>query len=715
MLGSTSTSVAWWYVTEGDEAGIIGADELGNEIFVSYTGDIYSTSPTVHFIVNSDMNIYKNWRPKETHTLTVQNGTGSGSYLERAEISITADTAPTGQGFSGWTVVSGTPYQEPTSSSTTTIKLGQSDVVVRAEYKNLRGIRVTTNAGNVDYTILEDNYQEINAGNPPSGQVFSHWEVTSGDASVSNPYASTTTVYAHTQNSIVVARYTSTPTFSISMINGYVWNGSNWVENTTLVRGSTNTIKLKQGSVPTGYQFYKWNIYVNGVLQTDANDIYQPFAETTRLRNFNRSITIEATFYKPDTTETRTLTINRKDGTITQDNYTVGSNVSITASTPDQGQVFWRWEGDTIYITGGVTNPNSYIYMPSQNVTITEKYQPEGFIPEYSVYMTNIYGECAYENNGQKYWVSEYNHYKQEDTVEIRATGFSNDFYFNGWTVYKHNTRINVTSLLTSPNSNPTTFLMPDYDLDIEPIITPRQDFTLKLNDGLTGGEQGLSQANYRENARADVYFAKVSTNDIHYEFTRWTGSTVSQIELYDGGMFRVSTPGTQTNPQFIKMPGQNTELTATYKTKYRVTLINGTIDTVSTSQGYFEAGVLNITADTAPTGMTFQYWSGNTSGVANIYDPTTTLTIENTAVDLRAVYSTDAERNAIGYSTSDLKSVSTISNNSITIISGEIEVGFIITDINGHIYIVTAVDTQNETSTIYRMTKITMGGNIYG
>ena len=62
-----------------------------------------------------------------------------------------------------------------------------------------------------------------------------------------------------------------------------------------------------------------------------------------------------------------------------------------------------------------------------------------------------------------------------------------------------------------------------------------------------------------------------------------------------------------------------------------------------------------------------------------------------------------------------DLKSTTTINNETITMISGETEAGTILTDSNGHIYAITSIDSSTNMSTIYRLTKITQGGSIYG
>lgn len=503
------------------------------------------------------------------------------------------------------------------------------------------------------------------------------------------------------------------------MIDGYVWDGSDWVTSATLLTGSQNAIKMKPA--PTGKQFLQWNVYVNGELRTDADDVYEPLAEQTRLRNLSRNVTLEATYFTPDTETKYNLTIERKDGSTTQIEKPAGTDVDIHASFPDQGMEFYKWTGDVSYVAGGIYYADSYVHMPAQNIRIKENYVPEGYIPGYDLEMKNLYGQCCYtteyedpetgEITTTEHWVSKWN-YPEGSIVKIRATGIEPENYFDEWTAINHLTSADAKSIIKELKSLETTLTMPDYDIDVTPQIAAKQTYKFTVTGGGTSGF-------YYKDYRVDVYFGLSNTNDVHYEFIRWasvSGTPVYQLELYDGGMFSATTPGTQTSPQYIKAPGTTTEIRATYKTKYRLTLTGGTIDETSTTQEFYETGTtVNITADQAPAGTTFQYWSGDTSRVGNIYDPTTTVRTTNGVTNLTAVYSTNAERNGIGYVTTNLKNINTIDNEDITIISGEIEVGFIITDVNGHIYLVTAVDTQNDTSTIYRMTKIVQGGNIYG
>ena len=467
---------------------------------------------------------------------------------------------------------------------------------------------------------------------------------------------------------------------------------------------------------PTGYQFLQWEVYVNNVLQTNADDVYEPLAESTRLRNLTRNITIKAIYYIPGP-EKYTLSIERKDGSIEQKNDNVaGSDVQISASNPDQGYEFYKWTGDTAYVAGGIYNENTYVHMPAQNIQIKENFVPEGYIPEFDLNMTNIYGECCYETEYEdpntheitttKHWVSRYS-YPEGTQVEIRATGFSDDYYFSTWSAINHDTEADAKSIIAELSNPSTTLVMPDYDIDVEPNIVLKTKYRLTINDGGTTGD-------YYKGAKADIYFNKEDTENIHYEFIRWTGTDVAQLVLWDGGMFNVRIAGDIQNPQFIKMPAKAIEVTATYKTLYKIALTNGIINSTGASQGFYESGTqLNITANTAPTGMRFQYWEGDISRLGSKYDPTTTVQTTTGITNLVAVYSTDTDRNSIGYVTNSLKTDNTIDIEDITVIAGEITEGFIITDVDGHIYIITQL--TGTTATIYRMTKISEGGNVYG
>lgn len=715
--GQTTTS----QVLSGNYWSSSTNEEVGDYLFVRWLkdGNQVSTSTDYGFYVSANTTITVEYRPKETYHLTVNNGTGSGDYKERQAVSITADAGD----FSNWTY-SNLYAIGSTTSATTTVRLGRGDGVVTANY-NLRAITVITNSGTTTSNIIQDDYEYIDAGTAPDTYEFNHWEIKSGDVTIANQYASYTRITAHSEDSTIEAIYTPIPWFTVTMVNGYIWNGNSWVTSATLLRNSTNAIKMKPA--PTGHQFLQWNVYENNILQTDAEDVYSPLAEQTRLRNLLRNITLEATYYIPDPTVTYTLSIERKDGTIEQSNNPVGVDVPIRASYPDQGMEFYKWTGDTAYISGGVYEEESAVRMPAQNIQIKENYVPEGYIPEFEVVMYNQYGKCCYETTSEdpetheqittEHWVTRHS-YPEGTVVRIKAEGWDAEYKFNYWKAYKRVLEQNgedVSEIIDDLYTTQTTITVPPYDVNIDPGIALKTTYRMLVNGGGTSGD-------YYEGKRVDIYFGMEDpTDNIRYRFKRWIKGATSEVELSaleleGGGMFNVLTPGTQAVPQYIKMPAKRVEITATYDTLYKFHVTNGTIDSTSTSIEYYMPGTnISITADSAPTGMRFQYWSGDTDHISSIYDPTPTVTTVSGTTTLTAVYSTDSERNNIGYVTGSLIGMNTVNNEDITVISGEIDTGFILTDDGGHIYLITAIDSSMNTSTIYRLTKIVQGGNIYG
>ena len=71
-----------------------------------------------------------------TYAVTVNNGTGGGSYAAGENVTIKADAAPSGQEFDTWTVVSGGVTLASATSATTTFKMPASAVEVTATYKD---------------------------------------------------------------------------------------------------------------------------------------------------------------------------------------------------------------------------------------------------------------------------------------------------------------------------------------------------------------------------------------------------------------------------------------------------------------------------------------------------------------------------------------------------------------------------------------------------
>lgn len=211
-------------------------------------------------------------------TLTVVNGSGSGTYASGATVTITANAPLSGQSFLDWT---GALVQNATSP-TTTLVMPSSSVTVTANYTAPVMYPLTVVKGTGSGNYAPSATVTITADPAPSGQAFSQWT----GAAVQNPNASTTTLVMPAAAATVTATYTTTTptpnptpnptTRTLTVVNGK-GDGSyapgTWVTITADV-------------APAGQVFWQW---------TGAN-VQNPSSSVTRLRMPNANATVTATY-----------------------------------------------------------------------------------------------------------------------------------------------------------------------------------------------------------------------------------------------------------------------------------------------------------------------------------------------------------------------------------------------------------------------------------
>lgn len=145
--------------------------------------------------------------PAPTHfILDVINGSGSGSYLPGAIVTITATTPPTGETFTGWTGVA----VADASAASTTLTMPASNVTVIANYEVSSTFNLTVVNGGGSGAYAPGAVVPISANDPPVGEVFSGW---SGYA-VADASATNTTLDMPNQDVIVTANFVSTNNYS---------------------------------------------------------------------------------------------------------------------------------------------------------------------------------------------------------------------------------------------------------------------------------------------------------------------------------------------------------------------------------------------------------------------------------------------------------------------------------------------------------------------
>ena len=109
-----------------------------------------------------------------SYSLTVNNGTGGGVYVEGASVTITADEPATGKRFSGWTIVGISGLD--TTQTSLTFNMPANTVTATANYEDIE-YTVTVNGGTGAGTYKEGASVTITANAPATGKKFSGWTI----------------------------------------------------------------------------------------------------------------------------------------------------------------------------------------------------------------------------------------------------------------------------------------------------------------------------------------------------------------------------------------------------------------------------------------------------------------------------------------------------------------------------------------------------------
>lgn len=146
--------------------------------------------------------------PVTIYLVTVNGGIGGGSYAEDATVTITADAAPDGQRFTGWTVNAGGVILTNASNATTTFTVPAQAVIVTANFETIitppTEYTVTFDAqgGNVAPATMKTTVGKLQSLPVPtkSSHTFEGWFTQSSGGekiTVDNVFTADTTIYAH--------------------------------------------------------------------------------------------------------------------------------------------------------------------------------------------------------------------------------------------------------------------------------------------------------------------------------------------------------------------------------------------------------------------------------------------------------------------------------------------------------------------------------------
>ena len=140
--------------------------------------------------------------PADTYRLTVNNGSGDGTYTLGTSVIVTADPPAQGQQFAGWQ--GDTAILDDFRTSPTEALIISHDVVITATYSALPTYTVAVTNGTGDGNYYAGAQVTIVADPAPAGQQFTGW---TGNANFANASSPTTTFTMPSSAVVVTANY----------------------------------------------------------------------------------------------------------------------------------------------------------------------------------------------------------------------------------------------------------------------------------------------------------------------------------------------------------------------------------------------------------------------------------------------------------------------------------------------------------------------------
>ena len=318
-----------------------------------------------------------------TYALTVNSGSGSGSYLYGQQVAISATAPAAGKVFSQWT--GDIQYVNNATYTNALVTMSTNPVTLTATYVDAYYALTVNNGTGGGGTYTNGTQVAISADAPAAGKVFSQWTGDSGYVANSNSASTTVTMPAQA----VTLSATYADVYYALTVNSGSGDGS--YTNGTQVAISADAV--------IGKAFVQWTgdtQYVNNVTYTNA-----------LVTLSTNAVTLSATYV--DVYYTLTVNSGTGDGS-----YTNGRQVAISADAPAPGKVFSQWTGDT-QVVNNVTYTNALVTMSTNAVTLSATYVDV----YYDLTVTSGTGSGSYTNT---------------QVVEISADAPAEGMVFDQWT-----------------------------------------------------------------------------------------------------------------------------------------------------------------------------------------------------------------------------------------------------------------------------------------
>lgn len=496
-----------------------------------------------------ESNVTLNPQYAKLHAIQVVNGRADiTSAKEGTKVTVTADERP-GYEFARWEIFDGSDAKlENEKNKIATVTVKNTDVKVKAVYKELHGISIEggsfTVNGSTAETAKRGDTIVATAGSAPAGQKFSHWEVTGVDGLTKEQLENETLKFTMPRGEVTLkAVFKTLHKIDVKFSTA---------DKDTAIEGET--VKITADSRP-GYVFDRWEVNNGDVAVAKKN------AEETTFVMPDKPVTAVAKYKK-----LLGITVNSGkayvEGAVT-DAALKGKPVVIKAD-EIEGKLFDQWE------------------IVSGNVILDDLHAPEArfTMPETAVEITAEYNDlhAITVNNG----AANVEEAVIGDTVKIKAES-REGYVFDRWEVSYGDVAV------ANKNAEETTFTMPDSMVVLTARYKALQSITLENGKAYAGGEEITTAKKGTEvTIKADDLDGKV--------FDHW--------EIVSGNVTLENADKADTT---FTMPAESISLKAVYNTIHSIRTTFCTADPASAIVGT----EITVTADERP-GYVFDRWEAS-------------------------------------------------------------------------------------------------------
>ena len=493
-----------------------------------------------------ESNVTLNPQYAKLHAIEVVNGTANiTSAKEGTKVIVTAKDRP-GYEFARWEILDGSNAElEDEKNKTATVTVKDTDVKVKAVYKELHGISIeggsfTVNGGTAA-TAKKGDAIVATADSAPAGQKFSHWEVTGVDGLTKEQLENVPLEFTMPRGEVTLKAV-----FKTLHKIGVKFSTA---DKNTAIEGETVTIKAE--SRP-GYVFDRWEVNNGDVAVVDKNaeetTFVMPDVPVTAVAKYKKLLGIKVNSGKAYVEDAVT------------DAALKGKLVVIKAE-KIEGKRFDQWKivsGDVIL--DNQRAPETRFTMPETAVEITA-----GYNDLHAITVNNGTADVEKAVIG--------------DTVKIKAES-RKGYVFDHWEVNYGEVAV------ADKNAEETTFTMPDSMVVLTARYKALQSITLEKGKAYAGGEE--------------ITTAKKGT-EVAIKAENLDGKVFDHWEIVSGNVTLKDANKAETS---FTMPAESISLKAVYNTIHSIDTTFCTADPASAIKGT----EITVTADSRE-GYKFDGW----------------------------------------------------------------------------------------------------------